>query len=418
MPTKPLSDEVLQEAVAAKASHGTQEAAAASLGLDTATLIQRLRRAAERGLMSLSPVMEGYAIKSVASKVGDAWVKQTKEHGELYELPEGHSAKGYSTLVDSEGRKIQEWIKTDRSQVVTESLIRTVVDELKKELPRVRSTFGPAYCNEALANQFTVTDSHFGMLADADENGDADYNIKEAEKLLLSWFGAAIAMAPNAKVAIFAQLADLMHHDSLESVTPAHRHVLDADSRLQKVIRVVIRVIRQIIGMLLAKHEFVHVVMASGNHDPASSAWMRELLHAMYEDEPRITIDNSSDIYYAYEHGRTGLFYHHGHKKGVAKVDDVFVGKFKEIYGRCLQCYGHVGHLHSDAVVETNLMRVERHRTLAPADAYSANGGWISGRDAKVITYHKQYGEVNRITVNPMMLAANDNHAPLAVVAA
>jgi len=41
---------------------------------------------------------------------------------------------------------------------------------------------------------------------------------------------------------------------------------------------------------------------------------------------------------------------------------------------------------------------------LAPADAYAARGGWLSGRDAKVITYHRQFGEVGRVTINSKML--------------
>jgi hypothetical protein len=49
-------------------------------------------------------------------------------------------------------------------------------------------------------------------------------------------------------------------------------------------------------------------------------------------------------------------------------------------------------------------MIVEQHRTLAPADAYSARGGWLTGRDAKVITYDKRYGEVSRLTINSDML--------------
>jgi hypothetical protein len=53
---------------------------------------------------------------------------------------------------------------------------------------------------------------------------------------------------------------------------------------------------------------------------------------------------------------------------------------------------------------ENNLMIVEQHRTLAAPDAYAARGGWISGRDAKVITYHKSYGEVGRITVSYDMI--------------
>ncbi len=194
-------------------------------------------------------------------------------------------------------------------------------------------------------------------------------------------------------------------------MTPAHKHVLDADSRLQKVIRVVIRTIRRVIDMLLQKHQ--DVVMASGNHDPASSAWLREMLAAMYENEPRISVDNSPMLYYAYEWGKTLLLYHHGHKRGVAQVDATLAGIFREQYGRSAYAYAHVGHLHSDEGRKSSLMYVERHETLAAPDAYAAGGGWLSGRSAKRITYHREWGEVARDTIRPEMVAgryaANDN---------
>ena len=63
-----------------------------------------------------------------------------------------------------------------------------------------------------------------------------------------------------------------------------------------------------------------------------------------------------------------------------------------------------MGHLHSVDVKETNLMLVEQHRTLAAPDAYASRGGWISGRDAKVITYHKDYGKVAESVISIDML--------------
>lgn len=57
-------------------------------------------------------------------------------------------------------------------------------------------------------------------------------------------------------------------------------------------------------------------------------------------------------------------------------------------------------------VKENPLMIVEQHRTLAANDAYAARGGYISGRDAKVISYHSEHGEVSRLTINSDMLGA------------
>jgi hypothetical protein len=56
-------------------------------------------------------------------------------------------------------------------------------------------------------------------------------------------------------------------------------------------------------------------------------------------------------------------------------VDSTWVGRFREIYGRTKFAYGHTGHLHSDELISTNLMKVERHETLAAPRTYEANGG-------------------------------------------
>lgn len=323
---------------------------------------------------------------------------------------EGHRIKGVSAYVDSDGRVISQWVKTREGEYDPVEAVRTAIDECRNDLPKIEPTKGPELVNGLLLNQYTVTDLHFAMRAWAEETGQADYDLTTAKQLLLDWFSAAIATSPSAHTAVFAQLGDLLHYDSMDAVTPTSKHVLDADSRIQKVIRVVIAVVRQVISMLLQTHQHVHVIMARANHDPVGGAWLRELLAALYEDEPRLTVDTSADTYYVYEWGKTALFYHHGHKRGTTgrnagkAVDSVFAGKFREIFGRCPHSYGHLGHLHHDEMFESPLMKVERHRTLAPMDSYAAEGGWLSGRDAKVITYHKEFGEVCRHTLSPQMV--------------
>lgn len=363
--------------------------------VDTGFSLSEIERS-ERGLNGYDPVIPGFAIKQISSQDGDAWIKQTRAPGEVFQLPQGQAIKGVSALVDPNGRELVKWIKTDREAGASIATMRAAFEGFKGELPREPAVQMPTGCSSHLLNQFTVTDLHFGMLSWRDETG-ADYDLGIAEKLLMDWFTIAIELAPRAHTAVLAQLGDLLHHDGHDSVTPTHRHVLDADSRLQKVIRVVIRTMRRIIRMLLAKHEHVHVIMADANHDPASGAWLRETFATFYEDEPRITVDTSPKSYYSYEWGDTSLFYHHGHKRKIASVDSVFAGSFRELYGRTKHSYAHIGHLHSDEWRKTNLMKVERHETLAAPDAYAANGGWLSGRSAKVITYGRRGGEFSRV---------------------
>lgn len=373
------------------------------------TFRSRARSAAALGFCGTKPVLPGFEIKSTSEQTGPdgelqrQWVRQAKAPGEEFDVPEGHHVKGVSALVGADGRVVQQWVKTAAEAKAQEAAMRAVADALKAELPRAEPVPAPVHGNADLLNQYTVTDLHFGMLAWGEETG-TDYDLKIAERLLLDWFGAAIALSPNAQTAVLAQLGDLLHHDSHVSVTPTNAHVLDADSRFQKIVRVVIRTMRRIVGMLLDKHERVHIVMADANHDPASGAWLREMFAAFYEAEPRVTVDSTAGTYYVVEHGETSLFYHHGHKRKIDSVDSVFAGQFRDIYGRTKHSYAHIGHLHSDELKSTNLMKVERHETLAGRDAYAANGGWLAGRSAKVITYHRAFGEVSRLVLSPQML--------------
>ncbi|WP_176026569.1 oxidoreductase [Brucella intermedia] len=411
-----LSHEELLRRAEAYREHGTLVKAAAALGIKKSAFHESIKRAAEIGLLAPSPTLPGYAIKSLTETPNGTYMRQTKEAGQVYEPTAGLAIKGKTTLVNAEGRVITQHIMERADDKARAEALAAMVDALKEDLPRISIMPAPKGCREDLLNQFTITDNHFGMMSWREETG-SDYDLRIAEQLLLDWFSAAVAQAPDAHTAILAQLGDLMHHDALESVTPANKHVLDADSRLQKVIRVVIRTIRRIIDMLLQKHERVHVVMASGNHDPASSAWLREMLAVMYENEPRITVDNSPSLYYAFEWGRTMLAYHHGHKRGVANIEATIAGMFREMFGRSLQAYVHIGHRHSDDARKGTLMYVEQHETLAAPDAYAAGGGWLSGRSAKRITYSKEFGEVGRDILRPEMVqgaaripvAANDN---------
>lgn len=395
------------------ANDSNQSRTAIALGVSRETVQRHLRQAAERGLLGVKPVLHGFRISQTTSTPNGDFVQQRPEFGPEFAPTDGLAIKGKTTLVSADGRIMHQHVmeRFDASRQL--DMMRAVVDALKDEVPRIDPKPAPGSTIAELLNLYAVTDAHFGMLSWREETG-ADWDLDIAERLLLDWFAAAIELAPPAETAIFAQIGDLLHYDGFESKTPTSGHILDADSRLPKVIRVVIRTLRRVISMLLEKHKFVHVIMADANHDPASEAWLREMFAAFYDNEPRVSVDMSASTYYGYRHGDVSLFIHHGHKRRVNDVDTVFAGKFREMYGQTKFSYAHLGHLHSDELKSTNLMKVERHETLAAPDAYAANGGWLSGRSAKVITYSKAHGEVARLTLTPGMVggwrtAANDN---------
>jgi hypothetical protein len=331
-------------------------------------------------------------------------------HDQVNPAPPGQIIKGESILYDADNKPIMTWVKTQQDAQAQLEIMREIVKGMSEEITPVQPVEAPQIDAEKLCNCFVITDYHMGMLADSDEvnasgqTQNDNWDLKIAEETLVKWFAEAIRISPDADTAVYAQLGDFQHFD-LEPLTPVSKHLLDADSRAFKIVRATIRVTRQVIRMLLEKHKHVHVKWCDANHDPYSAIWMRELLMALYENEPRVFIDNSADTYYCYEFGKTALFFHHGHKRKVANVDTVFAAKYREVFGRTEHAYAHMGHYHSIDKKETNLMVVEQHRTLASADAYSSRGGWLSGREANVITYHKDYGQVAYNTISYKMIA-------------
>ncbi len=367
--------------------HGTQAKAAQAEGISLRNFHASLKR------LTTNASLRGFS----------------PDHDFTHAAPEGFVPRGNSTLYDEAGNVVMQWVKTDRDKDRYEAVMREVVaamsEDIKREKPCSRKEKTKNLKQgEELLNLYVITDYHLGLYAWGEETG-ADWDMSIAEGMLVAWFEQAIRTSPDASVGVLAQLGDFLHYDGMEAVTPVGHNILDADTRFEKLVRVAIRALRRVVRMLLEKHETVHIIMAEGNHDPASSVWLREWFAALYEDEPRVTVDQSPDPYYAYEWGSTALFFHHGHKRSVASVDDVLVAKYREVFGRTQRAFAHVGHKHDRQVKETNLMVVEQHRTLAAADAYASRGGWISDRGAQVVTYSKQYGEVGRVIISPEMCA-------------
>lgn len=319
-------------------------------------------------------------------------------------VPQGYLIKGKSILYNQEGNPVMQWVKSDIDREKQHELMLAALEAFKDELPKCEPSLPVQSVCGHLLNLYVLTDFHLGMMAWHEETGDEDWDLKKGEELLIKWIDNAIDRSPEAGTAVLGQLGDFLHWDGLEAVTPAHKNVLDADTRFQKVVRIAIRSLRYIIARLLSKYEKVVIIQTGGNHDPASTVWLREFFAAFYENEPRVYVDNGADSYFCYEFGQCSLFFNHFDKRTVKNIDHVFTSKFREVFGRTKYSYAHGGHRHTEIAVESALMIVEQHRTLAPKDAYANKAGYMSGRDAKVITYHAEFGEVARLTTNPDML--------------
>lgn len=422
-----IAAEQLQAAVDAVVEHGTVVGAAAALKLPRGTLEGRLRAAriadvkptpevirarAERVqelAKQFTPVARpapGFEIKSIATEVDidgktkGQWIGERLEGRVTDNVPDGHFIKGLSTLVDESGRTRAQWIKTrideDKFRAMTEAACRAAAEKI----PKVAKVAAPKTTDEDLATLYTLTDCHVGMLAWGRETGEP-WDLVIAEKVLSDTLIRMVDAAPASALGIVNQLGDFLHFDSMAPVTPTSGHILDADSRYQKVVEVAVRILRRVVEHALTKHREVRVYMHEGNHDMTGSIWLRVLFAALYERNPRVKVERSPLPYVAYQHGTTLLGFHHGHMSKKASLPLLFAAKFPKMWGETTKRYIHVGHQHHVDEKEHPGVKVIQHPTLSASDAYAARGGWISERQATQITYHKLRGEHSRAIFLP-----------------
>jgi hypothetical protein len=363
---KPLSDEECADTLALLDKHNNnQTAAAEEAGINRATFASRVRTAKLRNSLIVI---------------------------------------GRSTLL-KDGEPVMEWVKESLDRQKVQEAQDAAYAVLAEALPRIEPTAPPSASERSLCTVYTLTDCHVGMLAWRKEGGE-DWDLQIAEDTLLGCFEHMIRTSPASELAVLNQLGDFLHFDGLEAATPTSHHLLDADGRFDKVVQVAIRVLRRVITLVLTKHPRVHVILAEGNHDLASSVWLRQMFAALYENEPRVTVEASPLPYYSVEWGKTMLCFHHGHLKKNDQLPLLFATQFAESWGRTTKRYCHTGHRHHLEEKEHSGMIVFQHPTLAARDAYAARGGWHSMRSATAVTYHLNYGEVGRSTASPDMLLA------------
>ena len=341
------------------------------------------------------------AVKKKAARHGYA-----PQHDFTRPVPEGYVAKGVSTYYNAEGKPSGQWVKASLSHEALVEAMKEAVEGFKDEIPPVVSIVAPAASDEHLCNLYTFTDYHLGMLAWHKEGG-SDWNISIAERTIIAALQQMIEQSPKAHTAVINIQGDFLHTDGKTPVTPASKHVLDADSRFPKIRKSAIRIIRSLVAMSLLRHQAVHLIIAEGNHDEESSGWLADLFSVHYEEEPRITVNDSVLPFYVFEWGNAMLGFHHGHKVKNESLPLLFAAQFPQEWGRTTRREIHCGHRHHRDEKEYNGVTVVQHPTLAARDAYAARGGWIADRAAWAITYHKKYGAVGRVMITTEMLEIN-----------
>jgi hypothetical protein len=312
----------------------------------------------------------------------------------------GEVLKGSSTLYDEDGNIKLQWVKTDVEKQSIIETIKELVATYVEELPKFEPTeLCNTPCSKDLMAIYPLGDPHIGMKAYKDEAGD-DWDLVTAQKVFCSIFDRVVKTAPPCKKAVIVNLGDYFHRDNVAGVTERSRHVLDTDGNYLMMVDTGIKIMIQMINSALERHEQVKVITIIGNHDDTGAMFLQAALKHMYQDEPRVIIDCTSSVFQYFKHGNSFFGVHHGHTCKADKLPLVMATDRPKEWGDSQFRYWLTGHIHHDSRKEYSGCTVESFRTLAAKDNYAYSGGYRAGQDTKALVIHKDFGEIERHTIN------------------
>jgi hypothetical protein len=376
------------EKLVALEQHGSQRAAAAALKLNKNGI-----SAAHKAVL-LRAAQHGYA----------------PDYDMRDPAPDGFLVARHSQYYDKDGKPAGRWvIKTQDAERAREIALE-VIEGFTSSLPRAEPVAEPVGdLNADLLACYPVGDLHLGMLAWGKETG-ADYDLKIGENLLVKATDYLVKSAPPCGQSLVVFLGDFMHYDSMIPETPTGHNKLDSDSRPAKMIRTAVRCMRYLIAAALERHGKVHVIVESGNHDPFSTLFLMECLRNVYENEPRVSIDDSPSHYHYFRFGKNLIGVHHGHGTKMQNLPLTMAADRPADWGSTehrVFWTGHIHHLKQQTTINAQGFTgctVEAFEVLGPEDAWAHQKSYRSRRSQKSIILHREHGEFDRHTVNPGMM--------------
>lgn len=326
-------------------------------------------------------------------------------------VPAGHHVTKTTTRIDADGRVGMQYVTAQHDAAARELAMFEAWQRHAALYEGLAEPAAPPAITDAdLLTIYPLGDPHIGMLAWGPESGE-HFDLKIACRELLECVRLMVESAPPSKHAIVTNLGDFFHAQDDTQRTPGHGHKLDVDGRHARVLDAGHILLRGIVDTALTRHEHVSVRNLPGNHDPRVAVELMYWLQAVYEREPRVTVERAEATHQYDRHGRVLIGWHHGDRTPMGELLALMAADMPEDWGATTERVWHTGHVHHLQRKEAPGGTVESHRTLAARDAYHA-ARYRAGRSLCAITYDAEHGEIGRSTVNLSRVRASLGAAP------
>jgi hypothetical protein len=360
-------------------------------------------KALKNSLAGTTDLPEGHRLKGASvltdetGKLRERWDKTEREstpEGEQPAVPDTFAVKKQSRYTDAQGNVRGMWTSYDQPTADRLALLERAAESFAARFAGLGGTAPIVRLNNPgakLLNVFPLGDPHVGMLAWAPASGE-NFDLKIASATLRAVVDQLVSEAPSAREALLVNVGDFFHADDNSQLTPGHGNKLDVEGRAEKVFDLGVELCVWMITRLLEKHETVRMFNAPGNHDPATSRFLRATLKAWFRNEPRVIIESNLNPFQYYKFGKTLFGITHGDNCKPAELPEIMAADARALWGETEWHLWLTGHVHHDQVKDYRDCQVMTFCTLAARDYWHNWRGYRARRRLQRLTFHEDTG--------------------------
>jgi hypothetical protein len=238
--------------------------------------------------------------------------------------------------------------------------------------------------------ELPIMDLHLGKLAWDKESGD-DYDLEIASKLYkktIEDFLKRIGSIDIERI-IFPIGQDFFNSDDDKGNTNKGTQQ-DMDSRWQKIYQrgceLIIWTVEQLRNIAP-----VEICYIPANHDYTTSYYLALNTYSWFRNCENVKVNLSPKARKCYQYGKSMVAYSHG-EEPKKQLDKIFQAEFPEIWGNTIHREVHLGHLHSEQVIEYPGFIQRRVASITAPDAWHTSKAYKALRKAQAFIWDKENG--------------------------
>ncbi len=244
--------------------------------------------------------------------------------------------------------------------------------------------------------EIAVCDAHLGMYAWAEETNDENYNLNACYEKIVMGITEIVNNCKPAEIHLVFN-GDFLHSDNHHGTTDKSGHILDMDSRFQKVICKARDIIVDAVKICTRAAPKVVLHIIGGNHDPHAGPWLSLVPDSYYNQCENVVVDTAKTPHRVVTWGDVLVSWAHGHNVTYNKWQGIISTDYKEQWAATSKRYLHLGHIHHRKKIRPIMgeeqigLVVEYLPALCPLDSFASEHGFIGSlKGVEGFLYSKQ----------------------------